>query len=35
MLRIENPAIDAPLSEIYATLSFDRVSNIQPENDRS
>ena len=35
ILRIENLAIDAPLSEIYATLSFDPVSDIQPENDRS
>jgi Uma2 family endonuclease len=35
ILRIENLAIDAPLSEIYATLSFDPVSEIQPDNDRS
>ena len=35
ILRIENLAIDAPLSEIYATLTFDPVSDIQPENDRS
>jgi Uma2 family endonuclease len=33
ILRIENLAIDAPLSEIYATLTFDPVSDIQPEND--
>jgi Uma2 family endonuclease len=35
ILRIENLAIDAPLSEIYATLSFDSVSEIQSDNDRS
>ena len=35
ILRIENLGIDAPLSEIYATLSFDPVSDIQPDNDRS
>ena len=35
ILRIENLAIDAPLSEIYATLNFDPVSEMQPENDRS
>ena len=35
ILRIESLAIDAPLSEIYATLSFDPVSEIQPDNDRS
>ena len=35
ILRIENLAIDSPLSEIYATLSFDPVSDIQPDNDRS
>lgn len=35
ILRIENLAIDAPLSEIYATLSFDPVSDIQTDNDRS
>jgi Uma2 family endonuclease len=35
ILRIENLAIDAPFSEIYATLSFDPVSELQPDNDRS
>ena len=35
ILRIENLAIDSPLSEIYATLSFDSVSEIQSDNDRS
>ncbi len=35
ILRIESLAIDAPLSEIYATLSFDSVSEIQSDNDRS
>jgi Uma2 family endonuclease len=35
ILRIENLAIDASLSEIYATLNFDPVSEMQPENDRS
>ena len=35
IVRIENLAIDAPLSEIYATLSFDSVSEIQSDNDRS
>jgi Uma2 family endonuclease len=35
IFRIENLAFDAPLSEIYATLSFDPVSEMQPENDRS
>jgi Uma2 family endonuclease len=35
ILRIENLAIDSPLSEIYATLSFDSVSELQPDNDRS
>jgi Uma2 family endonuclease len=33
ILRIENLAIDAPLSDIYATLSFDPVSEMQAEND--
>lgn len=35
ILRIENLAIDSPLSEIYATLSFDPVDEVQPDNDRS
>ena len=35
IFRIENLAFDAPLSEIYATLNFDPVSEMQPENDRS
>ena len=35
ILRIESLAIDAPLSEIYATLSFNSVSKLQPDNDRS
>ena len=35
ILRIENLGIDAPLSDIYATLSFDPVSELQPDNDRS
>ena len=35
ILRIENLGIDAPLSDIYATLSFDSVSELQPDNDRS
>ena len=33
IIRIESLAVDAPLSEIYATLSFDPVSDIQPDND--
>ena len=33
IFRIENLAIDTPLSEIYATLSFDPVSDIQTDND--
>jgi Uma2 family endonuclease len=35
ILRIENLTVDAPFSEIYATLSFDPVSELQPDNDRS
>ncbi|PZV25891.1 MAG: hypothetical protein DCF12_12510 [Snowella sp.] len=35
ILRIENLAIDSPLSEIYATLSFDSVSELQSDNDHS
>ena len=35
ILRIENFTIDAPLSEIYATLSFDPVDEVQLDNDRS
>ena len=35
ILRIESLAIDAPLSEIYATLNFDSVAEIQSDNDRS
>jgi Uma2 family endonuclease len=33
IIRIENLAIDAPLSEIYATLNFDSVDELQPDND--
>ena len=35
IFRIASFAIDAPLSEIYATLSFDPVDEVQPDNDRS
>ena len=35
ILRIENLAFDAPLSEIYATLSLNSVSELQSDNDRS
>jgi Uma2 family endonuclease len=35
ILRIESLGIDAPLPEIYATLSFNSVSELQPDNDRS
>ena len=35
ILRIENLTIDSSLSEIYATLNFDSVAEIQPDNDRS
>jgi Uma2 family endonuclease len=33
IFRIASFAIDAPLSEIYATLSFDSVSEMQADND--
>lgn len=35
IIRIESLAIDVLLSEIYATLTFDSVSELQPDNDRS
>jgi Uma2 family endonuclease len=33
ILRIENLAIDAPLSEIYAILIFESVAKLKPDND--
>jgi Uma2 family endonuclease len=33
IFRIASFAIDAPLSEIYATLNFDPVSEMQPDNE--
>ena len=35
IVHIESLTIDSHLSEIYATLNFDTVSEMQPENDRS